>query len=84
MHRSDILFAGKYENLNKLCKFHGRGLMRFFKKVDLYLHNDSLPLTRHRPTMLIISYLLNTQKINNQLLTLPSLTRMQVLHYIST
>ena len=37
-----LLFAGKYGNLNKFCKFQlGKGGNAILKKVGLYLQNDS-------------------------------------------
>ena len=37
-----LLFAGKYGNLNKCCKFQlGEGVHAILKKVGMYLQNDS-------------------------------------------
>ena len=37
-----LLFAGKYGNLNKFCKFQlGEGVNAILKKKGLYLQNDS-------------------------------------------
>ena len=60
MHHNDttILFAGKYGNLNKFCKFQlGLGVNAIKKKVGMYLQNDSYLISNSSYTIKLASKL---------------------------
>ena len=53
-----LLFAGKYGNLNKFCKFQlGERVNEMLKKVGLYLQNDSYLISNSPYTIKLASKL---------------------------
>ena len=52
------LFAGKYGNLNKFCKYQlGEGVNAILKKVGLYLRNESYHISNSPYTIELASKL---------------------------
>ena len=53
-----LLFAGKYGNLNKFCKFQlGEGVNAILKKVGLYLQNYAYHISNSPYTIKLASKL---------------------------
>ena len=53
-----LLFAGKYSNLNNVCKFQlGEGVNSILKKVGMYLQNNSYLISNSPYTFKLASKL---------------------------